>query len=286
MPSQITHLVSRLLNRYYKSLSDDITLALLYLLRTHFDLPSHGRDPSADRSAYAALDAYLKASHSQSQADDEIESYSTWLHTSDSCNTLRDLFFRIQHRISLTADERTEIEEFYHTLYARDITPLTPARIWQTRAAVKTILREAKSEWLNKNYRKLNISISAVAAFIPVASFLLICSGYIHTSIVYRHFNIDPTHFFSIGDYLSTSLQQIEHAILPCISYAIGSILGYVQQPTTPRIRKISEIRKDELMLNIVFVLSLAMLVTMGLMWEQVATSSVSAGLVGFLCCL
>ena len=282
LPPLLTRPVSRLLNRYCKGLSNDISLTLLYLLRTHFDLPSHGRDISVDRTIYAAVIAYLKPSHSQSQAGDGFEAYFTWLRTNDSCSTLRELFLRIQHRISLTADERTAIEEVYCSLYESNISFLSPAHIWKTRTTVKTMLREAKGEWLDKRYRKLHFNIRAVAAYVPVASFLLICSGYIHTSIVYKHFNIDPTYFFSIGDYLATSLQQIEHAVLPCISYAIGSVLAYVRQPTMPRIRDRSEIRKDELVLNTMFVLSLAMLVTMGLMWERLATSSTSAGLVGF----
>lgn len=283
---RISHWISgrfhRLINRYYNSLGNDVLLALVYLLRERFDLPSYGSDVSKDRHLYKSLNQFTRPDKVNTEPTEELRDFVSWLSSDPTSNLIRDIYLRIEHRLSTAEEEKKSINELYKSLYSRDLLPLKPWRVWTTRKRVRTLLRECKGAWLDKNYRKFEFGIRDIVAYIPLISFLLICSGYFHTSIVYENFGLNPTQFFSIGDYLAASLQQIEHAILPCISALAGIFFAYVREPAMPRLRIASEIRKDNFYFHIIVVSSAGTLGVLAFTWERWATSANAAMAVGF----
>ena len=107
---------------------------------------------------------------------------------------------------------------------------------------------------------------------ISLLSSALICAGYINVSIVYRNFGIDPTKFFSIGDYLASSLEQIDNALYAIVGYMAGVIHGYRKQVMLPKYpEKQSTIRKwwPEIW---EFVLGAGILIIAYLQWEIIST--------------
>ena len=70
-------------------------------------------------------------------------------------------------------------------------------------------------QWNDSRGNEIDLRLKDLAMVIPLVSAALICAGYLHTSIVYKHFGIDPTRFFSVGDYLASRLEKT-------VSKAIG----------------------------------------------------------------
>ena len=77
---------------------------------------------------------------------------------------------------------------------------------------------------------KIDLRLKELTMVIPLVSAALVCAGYLHTSIVYKHFGIDPTRFFSVGDYFASSLEQIRLVLFALIGYLAGVVYGYRQE--------------------------------------------------------
>jgi len=61
------------------------------------------------------------------------------------------------------------------------------------------------------------------------------CSGYIYATTYFAWFNIDPSLYFTVPDYLAHSAGKIILAILTPLAYILGALNYSVRTPTLPR---------------------------------------------------
>ena len=54
-------------------------------------------------------------------------------------------------------------------------------------------------------------------------SLLAVIAGYLHTKFFYGHFGIEPELYFSISDYLASSVEQIRHSFLSLVIFLLAT---------------------------------------------------------------
>ena len=76
------------------------------------------------------------------------------------------------------------------------------------------------------------MSLKDVNLLLPWISLCFVLSGYVYTSILYGNLGISPVQYFSISDYISSSISQLPHAIYGAAAYIVGAIYAYRNLPT------------------------------------------------------
>ena len=268
----IERYISSLEMRRCRTIREDIILVITYMIRSHCNLPPFGHDTDADEKVYRHTVCFLEPTRDDAETLGDDEALLIWLSGDDTSSRARDNYLRIQHRLLSLRDAQAAIECSYETLYGRTLSPLTSSHIRSIQTEVRTVRRRVYNLWMQSKYKKFEISIRDLTAYIPLVSFSLICAGYFHTSIVYEHFGLDPTQFFSIGDYLSTSLQQIEYAVWLPVSYLAGFGYGRLTRPAMPKLHSDRTVRQDRLFINLFSIVAVGSIVAIGLRWEYYAS--------------
>ncbi len=263
-------------------IASDIRTSLHLLVRLERDLPTYGQDQTLDKRLIRVMTYYLEPREDHEIVDEDDQTCMQWFTDDAASNDMRELFLRAKHRLSSIGSERQRLERIYLSLYKRELSQLTTAEVKRTRAELVKIRRRVIKVWLRQRSRRLTIDPKFLAASVPVLSFILICAGYFHASIVYNSFGIDPTQYFSLSDYLSTSLQQVEHAIWLPISLIATFIFSYVVEPAIPkRYVRVSLGRKLR-KLSWTFLLSSGVLALFCFFWREWADLPIVTWIMGW----
>ena len=218
-------------------------------LRMEFNLPMPGVEDEVDRKLFECVDSYFdhKAfdDHNTEKAPDE--SYLNWLQQSPVCNDLRRQYFSILYWSFFSQEERCATSKTYQSLYETDIAEISDSDIWSLYVDIRRQWKVTQKMLKESKAQKIDLRLGDLAMTIPLVSAALAISGYIYVTVIYQYFGIDPTRFFSIGDYLGSSLEQISSALIALVEYVAGVIHGYRNQFTSPKYPETgSTIRKWE----------------------------------------
>lgn len=209
---------------------NNIRLITLYYLQIEFHLPPLGESETKDDKELVDL---INSFHDWKAYSDELLKrfceyrYFGWLDNDTENDSLRKLSFRHSHWLATSDQERRTIENIFRTVYQTDLNPLRDGEI---RKCYSQIIKKKKAMhrvWNESRGRKIDLKILNIPLIVPLLSIGLICAGYLHTSIVYKHFGIDPTLYFSVGDYLASSLEQIQHTLYAILGMIGGFVVGF-----------------------------------------------------------
>ena len=153
--------------------------------------------------------------------------YFHWLCNDDDSIPLRELEFRISHWYTTSEVDHTDIEQNFRHVFQSDINPLLNADILKLHRKIRKRKKSIHRQWNDSRGYKINLRLKDIAMVIPLVSATLVSAGYLYTSIVYKHFGINPTHFFSVGDYLASSLQPIRLVLFSLLGYIAEFVYGY-----------------------------------------------------------
>ena len=156
--------------------------------------------------------------------------YSTWLQQSSACSDLRRKYFSILYWLCPSSEERCSMSKIFGSLYGTKITEISNSEIWSLYVDITKQWKSSQKMLKESKAQRIDLRLGDLAMTIPLVSAALAISGYIYVSITYRYFGIDPTWFFSIGDYLGSSLEQMSSALFALVGYVAGVIHGYRNQ--------------------------------------------------------
>ena len=86
--------------------------------------------------------------------------------------------------------------------------------------AENNVFRESRAKLIDFSLKKLTL-------FLPWISFLFIFAGYIHTRHIYGQFGIEVDQFFSLNDYLATTIKEIAYALSGIVGIFLGIMYLY-----------------------------------------------------------
>ena len=201
-------------------------------LRMAFDLPMPGNDEELDRKLFVSVRNFFDANWylDEMAADIEHKKFIEWLSKDPTSRELRNKYFAILHWSSPYEDHRCLIQKLFRQLNDIELIPLSNGDVWKLSTDIRTQWQVTRKYSRESKAQKIDLRLQDLTMIIPWISAALICSGYVYTVIIYKHFGIDPSGFFSVGDYLAASLEQIDHALFALLGYVLGVIHGYRRQ--------------------------------------------------------
>lgn len=110
-----------------------------------------------------------------------------------------------------------------------DVAPITYKEFNAIYKNLKKKIKERNITNKNTNYIELDISFDKIKKLIGLSSILFLCTGIFYNQLFLRFFGVDVSKFFSLNDYLSTSIDKIYITIT---SLAIGLGIGVFLNPS------------------------------------------------------
>ena len=213
----------------------DIHVIALSRLRMQFDTPEPGEDESVDEDLIKCVIDFFRwdSGIKRESSESTVDQYNSWLSQDKDCQFLQKTSYRLSHWFSTSETRRRDIRSAFETLCADEFVPLTAVDVRGLYTQIRNLAKSTHRLWKDTKAQKIDLRLRDLVMLIPWISSALICAGYIHNSIVYDHFDIDPTRFFSVGDYLATSLEQIYYALISLIGYIAGVICAYRRRSVT-----------------------------------------------------
>ena len=210
----------------------NILVISLIRLRMALDLPMPGEDKTQDEKLYDSISNFYDLETNTEKITEENKDYYflDWLAKSEYCDNLRKEYIRISYWLATSQTERENIEKFYRRIYEVELNPLNDLEVRILHVTIRKELSSTKRSWNMAKAQRLDLRLKDLTLLIPLVSVALVFAGYFHTSVVYTSFGIDPTRFFSAGDYLAASLEQIPHVWSLIVGYLAGVVHGIRQQ--------------------------------------------------------
>ena len=214
-----------------------IELAALTRLRLHFSLPLEGTNETLDLQLENALRKYLYLDFSETNSEDREDIYLAYLTNDASSKTDREAYFRVKYWLNSGTEEAEPIAQFYKSLNQKEIAPISESELRPMFADVRRRYRTQDREHRESKASLIEISLRDLNLLLPWISLLIVVSGYFHTSVLYGKLGIDYDQFYSVGDYISSSVNQLPHALVGVAAFAVGIIYAH---------RKLSTETKNE----------------------------------------
>ena len=219
-------------------------------LRIQFDLTFLGDDKPLDEQLSRVIDNYFDWSGEKKKplASANERTYMDWLLNDSSSNSDREMHFYLSHWLSSYTgkhDRATQISSAYSAIYHKEIGIMSESDIWKSYDIFRKkcrsrfrLLRKSKAELIDFSSKEL-------LAFFPLISTLFVVGGYFHISLVYRNFDVEPHHFFLMGDYLAGSIEKIWHALGSLGGFILGILHGIRNSATVTKSESQARRKKD-----------------------------------------
>lgn len=216
-----------------------IELIAMTRLRYKFDLPLIGDNESLDQQLIRAVDKFFEQNGEEKDLSKEEDAYLKWLHNDPSSQSDREIYFRISYWLKtypLHTKEAEEISSLYKSIYYKDLEQIDESKISKIYREFRKKCRREYRSLRKSKARRIDFSLKDIVKFLPLISFMLpamfIAAGYLHISVLYGHFDIDTSQFFSMRDYLAGSIEQIRHALYGLVGFALGVLCQFINAPT------------------------------------------------------
>lgn len=108
-----------------------------------------------------------------------------------------------------------------------DTSSLTHDDVGKLKKQTKHALKKHRNEIADKEAVKLSITLSQLGSGIALLSALFVVSGYLYDKYYLGAFGIDVSKYFTISDYLSTSVESIRYAGFSGFFATVFTFLGF-----------------------------------------------------------
>ena len=235
--------------RQFKRATD--TMALIQLialtrLRLHFSLPLVGEDETLDDQLCGAVDRFLGLGSAEDNSQDAEEKHLRWLREDSPSNKDREIYLRVSIWLHQGTDREEDVVTLYKSAYGNDIEPIADSELRSLFTDVRRKSRRLVRAHRESKATLIKISLKELNLLLPWISLLLIFSGYYYTSILYSKLGIDSDRFFSVGDYISSSINQLPHAAYGIAAYFVGMIYANRKISTETKFERESRLQNSE----------------------------------------
>ena len=189
-------------------------------IRHKFNLPLYGEDRKVDEKLEKIVDNFFDYDQKRQNPSSEIDcdEILQWLKSDAVSVNDRKMYLRVS---CLTA-EKSE------NRYEESVEPITEAEIkevrwefWERFIKERQVLRDSKKHLFDLPVKKLAVYL------LPFISVFFLLGGYVNVYFFYRHFGIDTSHFFSLNDYLASSIEELTWSVWILFVCWIAMFYGY-----------------------------------------------------------
>lgn len=183
------------------------------LLKNHYNLPRE--DATTDALVHDAVDRFFSWTTVSATPDDRR--FLRWLDSDPDSRFNRKPYYEIQYWLRSDPAERSAIATRYRQLYDEDIEKLTDGDISDYHDHFRKKFRQIRKQYLRRVVAPIPLSLKDWAHTVPVFSLLVLLGGYFFTYRVFHHFGVRISDFFTVTDYLATSVHAVGYAALAAV---------------------------------------------------------------------
>ena len=200
-------------------------------LRVQFNLPLIGEDESCDNQLEKVANFFLQ------QPDSPFEGtgidYLEWLQSDPESIEDRKIF---RQGFKFWCEKRLPSTDSISFLFDKEeIESLKYFSIFKYWYRYRRKIQAERRKLEHQKTRRVEFRIELLAQFLPLLSLLALIAGYLHTKIFYSYFGIKPELYFSISDYLASSVEQIQHSFVGMAGFLIATLFADADYTATNR---------------------------------------------------
>ena len=196
-------------------------------LRSHFKLVHFGDDEHLDAQLIDSIDAFFgehDANELTSESDARVAEYVGWLRRDLASNADRETHLRAKHWRTADMEAADSVLAQYRLLYGKELEPMQNSDVLGAHNELQKRRKIETKSFRKSKLNRIELDVKQITPFLPFVSISFIVAGYWYTSIIYQHFGIDPTQYFSVGDYVASSIEQIQHTLYGLVAYFLGML--------------------------------------------------------------
>lgn len=167
---------------------------------------------------------------------------------------LFDLYKRIEILINSSIKKETKVLEFNPKKPLLDKVESISLR--KIKNGLRKFIKSDLDEIINHSTFKVDITIQEVLSYITLISALVFCGSYIYNTILFKYYGIDASLYFTISDYISTAIKQINFAIIGGVFALIGFFLSIIDVKENIGYFKTKKVIDKNKKTNIIFITS------------------------------
>ena len=134
-------------------------------------------------------------------------------------------------RAFFSAGKKDQAAADYYLSVARGYNPVATALGLEDVNALSSEIRaknrQLKAAISEREAFKVNLSMINVAPIISGVSSIFLISGYLYNFFLLKHFSVEVSKYFSLGDYLSSSIDAIGYSASGALASLIMYFIGY-----------------------------------------------------------
>ena len=200
-------------------------------LRVLFNLPLIDEDESCDNQLKEVTNFFLQLQ--DSPVEGTGIDYLEWLQSDPESIEDRRIFwqcYKFRHpKLFLSTDSSSLLVK------KGEIEPLKYFSIFKYWYRYRKKIRAEHRKIEHQKTRRVEFRIELFAQFLPLLSLLALIAGYLHTKFFYSYFGIKAELYFSISDYLASSVEQIQHSFFGMAGFLIGTLIADADYTATNR---------------------------------------------------
>lgn len=138
-------------------------------------------------------------------------------------------YYLLRSYISEALKNNTRSEDYYFNK-ALDLDPKLKKYSSKDFVKVEKFLKKEHNKYIEKvkdeRSIKIRLSYKAFVPFISVITPLFLLTGYLYNYFFWNNFGLDISKFFSVSDYISSSIDNIRYVIVSCLLPMISCYAG------------------------------------------------------------
>lgn len=268
-------------------------------MRHKFNLPLYGEDRELDGMLERIVDNFFEhdpgeKNPSPGKGNDEnlFGEILRWLENDTMSSNDRETYLRVSCWVAAKNKDEDQVRAItseHKRIYGKSLEPLKDAQIERTYLEFRERFRKNRQILRDSKEYLVRFSLETLTRyalpFISVISIFIIIGGYLHVFIFYSYLGIPVSNFFSLDDYLASSIKEIAHSIWILLVFLSVILWGYPQLQRSAQLKQPLGMRKSirQAKVRIIqFHLSLFIMLA-GIVWYLIIDKGLFSGWMAYL---
>jgi hypothetical protein len=192
-----------------KDLQSFIKWCIFTRIRKINNFKNYGYSVTDDNTTYDLTNHLLKIKIFE---DDKFKKSLDFISKDEKIIQFVDLYLQIQNSINKTLKkELIKIDQKPQKAIFENVDDESTNKI---KKILKEIIRPDYEEVLDRTSFKIDISLQETLSYLTLMTSIIFCGGFLYNNILFGLYNINISLFFNLSDYVSSSIEQIQPAII------------------------------------------------------------------------
>ena len=170
-----------------------------------------GKAPDFPSSDVPDEEIYDELQYMYSEIETDVDSIVQEISQEPRVSQVLIAYSLIQHFLAMR--KKNEAVAEYHLTRARGmepgVIPLTDKDLYSLKRTMRKEMVALRDIFAARKALKIEFTATEIVALLSVASSFFLISGYLYNRLLFREFGIDVSKFFTLSDYIASSVSQI-----------------------------------------------------------------------------